>query len=86
MMTRSEKNSRRVCATHISSAGAAGGMERAGAVLLRELPVFEGYTVDDRLEEFRKLERGMLPEFVPFSSAKGVRLLRRYRASAEARE
>jgi hypothetical protein len=86
MMTRPEKITRRDCATHISPACSAGGMERDGAALPRRLPVFEGYTVDERLAEFRKLDRGRLPEFVPFSSAKGERLLARYRASMQARE
>jgi hypothetical protein len=46
----------------------------------RALPVFEGYTVDERLGEFRKLSLGSMPEFVPFESTKGQGLLRRYRA------
>jgi hypothetical protein len=39
---------------------------------MRELPVFKGYTVDERLQEFRK----MFPmEFIPFDSEKGKKLL-----------
>jgi len=46
---------------------------------VRVLPVFEGYTVDERLAEFRKLACGRVAEFVPFASVKGRRLLARYR-------
>jgi hypothetical protein len=53
---------------------------RDAASFPRALPLFEGYTVDERLEEFRKLAFGRMPEFVPFASAKGRALLRRYRA------
>ncbi len=47
---------------------------------MRALPVIDGYTVDSRLREFRKLdrERGMV--FVPFDSREGERLLARWRA------
>jgi hypothetical protein len=40
--------------------------------------VFEGkvWTVDPRLREFRFLEYGKLPEFVPFDSERGAELLR----------
>lgn len=48
---------------------------------MRKLPVFRGYTVDGRLAEFRKLEFGKSPEFVPFFSVKGKRLLAAYLAS-----
>src|SRR5437016_2555223 len=86
VMTRPEKTIRRDCATHISPACSAGGMERDGAALPRRLPVFAGYVVDKRLAEFRKMEDGRLPEFVPFWSAKGQRLLARYRASIPRRK
>jgi len=44
------------------------------------LPEFEGYTVDERLREFRKVDREKLTiEFVPFDSPKGRRLLRKMR-------
>jgi hypothetical protein len=41
----------------------------------RELPTFQGYTVDNRLKEFRKLELGKEPVFVPFDSTEGQKLL-----------
>ncbi len=40
------------------------------------LPIFRGYTVDERLEQFRKMTLGKRPEFIPFSSKKGQSLLR----------
>ena len=40
------------------------------------LPKFRGYTVYNRLREFRKIEYGQLPEFIPFESPKGRRLLK----------
>jgi len=46
------------------------------------LPEFEGFTVDARLREFRKVTwKGDQPviEFIPFASAKGMRLLRKMR-------
>lgn len=48
----------------------------------RKLPVFEGYTVDARLREFRKVERerGRI-EFIPFRSPKGEKILERMRAA-----
>jgi hypothetical protein len=39
-----------------------------------KLPVFGGYTVDNRLSEFRKAEPGKAPEFIPFDSPKGQTL------------
>lgn len=42
---------------------------------MRELPEFNGYTVDHRLREFRKLNYGELPEFIPFDSKRGIELL-----------
>ena len=44
----------------------------------RRLPVFEGYTVDVRCREFRKMILGELPDFVSFASAQGDALLVRY--------
>ena len=41
----------------------------------RRLPVFEGYTVDERLQEFRKMSMEHGFETVPFSSRRGQRLL-----------
>lgn len=34
------------------------------------------YTVDYRLREFRFIEFGKMPEFIPFDSELGIRLLR----------
>jgi hypothetical protein len=42
-----------------------------------QLPVFEGWTVDVRLREFRRADYGQVPEFVPFASPRGQGLLRR---------
>ncbi len=43
--------------------------------MTRHLPVFHGYTVDERLREFRKVPRDTLPEFIPFDSPAGGRML-----------
>ncbi len=42
-----------------------------------ELPTFNGYTVDIRLKQFMKVERGEAPkiEFIDFDSEKGQELL-----------
>ena len=42
--------------------------------MIRILPIFKGYTVDLRLQEFRKIESNKLPEFIPLLSDKGARL------------
>ncbi len=42
--------------------------------MIKILPKFRGYTVDMRLQEFRKIEIDKLPQFIPFTSDKGVRL------------
>ena len=39
-----------------------------------QLPTFNGYAVDRRLKEFRKMELGQVPEFIPFDSDKGKAL------------
>lgn len=39
------------------------------------LPVFRGYTADERLREFRRIVPGGPMEFVPFDSPKGEELL-----------
>jgi len=49
----------------------------------RVLPVFKGYTVDLRLQEFRKIEMDKLPEFVPFLSDKGAKLFHEFRQTEE---
>jgi len=41
----------------------------------RALPVFKGYTVDGRIEQFRKFEPGKLEEFIEFDSEEGKKLL-----------
>ncbi len=46
-----------------------------------KLPVFKGYTVDMRLQEFRLMKMGQLPEFIPFDSVKGRELLNKYNQS-----
>lgn len=47
---------------------------------VRKLPTFNGYTVDNRLREFRKLSYGTRPEFIPFDSQRGRTLLKQLRA------
>jgi hypothetical protein len=47
---------------------------------VRQLKVFRGYTVDIRLQEFRKAEAGKGLVFVPFTSSKGQRLLQQMHA------
>jgi len=51
--------------------------------MIRILPVFKGYTVDMRLQEFRKIEMDKLPEFVPFLSDKGTKLFYEFRQTEE---
>ena len=41
--------------------------------------MFKGYTVDMRLQEFRKIEIDKLPEFIPLLSDKGARLFYEFR-------
>lgn len=43
--------------------------------MARTLPTFNGYTVDERLREFRKVPLDGLPEFIPFDSPEGRRLV-----------
>ena len=45
--------------------------------LPRKLPVFDGYTVDERLCEFRKGNRETGLEFISFESPQGDELLAR---------
>ena len=42
---------------------------------VRKLKEFQGYTVDLRLQEFRKMEYGKQPQFIEFASPKGKTLL-----------
>lgn len=51
--------------------------------MIRILPIFKGYTVDMRLQEFRKIKMNQLPEFIPFTSDKGARLLYGFRKTKE---
>ena len=51
--------------------------------MIRILPVFKGYTVDMRLQEFRKVPLNDLPEFVPFLSDKGAKLFYEFRQTEE---
>ena len=44
-----------------------------------KLPTFKGYTVDERLREFRKIEmNGKSPEWVPFDECQRQELLTEY--------
>ncbi len=54
--------------------------------MIRILPVFKGYTVDIRLQEFRKVPLDDLPEFVPFISDKGAKLFYEFRQTEEGRK
>lgn len=51
--------------------------------MVSELPKFKGYTVDERLKEFRKAEYGKSIEFIPFVSPKGQELLEEKRANVQ---
>jgi hypothetical protein len=42
------------------------------------LPTIDGYTIDVRLKEFRKMNLGEEPEFISFDSEKGQELLKEY--------
>ena len=42
---------------------------------VRKLKEFNGYTVDLRLQQFRMMEFGKLPEFIDFASSQGRTLL-----------
>ncbi len=42
---------------------------------VKKLKEFQGYTVDLRLQQFRKMEYGKLPQFIEFTSPKGQKLL-----------
>jgi len=51
--------------------------------MIRKLPIFKGYTVDLRLQEFRKIEADKLPEFIPLLSDKGARLFYEFKQTQE---
>ena len=42
---------------------------------VRKLKEFQGYTVDLRLQQFRKMEYGKQAQFIEFASSKGKKLL-----------
>jgi hypothetical protein len=42
---------------------------------VKELPTFKGYTVDVRLQQFRRFPLGKTGEFIDFKSEKGDQLL-----------
>ena len=51
--------------------------------MIRILPVFKGYTVDLRLQEFRRIEMDKLPEFTSLLSDKGAQLFYEFRQTEE---
>ena len=52
--------------------------------MVTKLPEFKGYTVDERLKQFRKVDRGKPSiEFVDFDSEEGEKLLEEYEESQE---
>lgn len=52
--------------------------------MVKELPKFKGYTVDERLKQFRKVDKGKPSiDFVDFNSEEGQELLTQYEESKE---
>ena len=52
--------------------------------MVKELPKFKGYTVDERLKQFRKVDREKPSiDFVDFDSKKGKKLLDEYEENQE---
>ena len=52
--------------------------------MVKELPTFKGYTVDERLKQFRKVDRSKPSiDFVEFDSDKGQELLEEYEKTKE---
>jgi len=52
--------------------------------MVTKLPEFKGYTVDERLKQFRKVDREKPSiEFVEFNSEKGKKLLDEYEDQEE---
>jgi len=48
---------------------------------MRQLPTVDGYTVDERLREFRKVkfeDGDPSIEFIPFDTEKGIELCEKY--------
>ena len=47
--------------------------------MVKELPTFKGYSVDEKLKQFRKVDKEKPSiEFVDFDSKKGQQLLEEY--------
>ena len=52
--------------------------------MVKELPTFKGYTVDQRLRQFRKVDRKKPSiDFVDFDSEEGRELLEQYEENQE---
>jgi hypothetical protein len=52
--------------------------------MVTKLPEFKGYTIDERLKQFRKVDREKPSiEFVEFNSEKGKKLLDEYEDQEE---
>jgi len=52
--------------------------------MVKKLPEFKGYTVDDRLKQFRKVDHAKPSiDFVDFDSEEGKELLAGYEESQE---
>ena len=50
--------------------------------MVKELPTFKGYTMDERLKQFRKVDRSKPSiDFVDFDSEEGQELLEEYEES-----
>ena len=50
--------------------------------MIKQLPTFKGYTVDERLRQFRKVDKSKPSiDFVEFDSEKGQALLEEYEES-----
>ena len=52
--------------------------------MIRQLPVFKGYTVDIRLKEFRRIDPQWGIAFIPFDSEEGRVVLDEYILSIDA--
>lgn len=46
---------------------------------MSKLPTYKGYTVDERLGEFRRVKWGKELQYIPFDSPKGRRLLENWK-------
>jgi hypothetical protein len=52
--------------------------------MIKQLPTFKGYTVDEKLRQFRKVDKSKPSiDFVEFDSDKGQALLEEYEESKE---